>query len=72
MVFNAAGTTQANVLSKYGGVIYAYTEKEVLLWRPTNGPVVYIGDRWGNGNSNQITNTAHVIIRVYHLRESGI
>ncbi|VDH92376.1 Hypothetical predicted protein, partial [Mytilus galloprovincialis] len=70
MVFNAAGTTQANVLSKYGGVIYAYTEKEVLLWRPTNGPVAYIGDRWGNGNSNQIANTAHVIIRVYHLREA--
>ncbi|VDI65593.1 Hypothetical predicted protein [Mytilus galloprovincialis] len=56
--------------SMYGGVIYAYTEKEVLLWRPTNGPVVYIGDRWGNGNSNQIANTAHVIIRVYHLREA--
>ncbi|CAG2205383.1 CSMD [Mytilus edulis] len=72
MVFNAAGTTQANVLSKYGGVIYAYTEKEVLLWRPTNGPVVYIGDRWGNGNSNQIANTAHVIIRVYHLREAEL
>ncbi|VDI52170.1 CUB and sushi domain-containing protein [Mytilus galloprovincialis] len=70
MVFNAAGTTQANGLSEYGGVIYAYTEKEVLLWRPTNGPVVYIGDRWGNGNSNQVANTAHVIIRVYHLREA--
>ncbi|CAC5394542.1 unnamed protein product [Mytilus coruscus] len=67
MLFNAAGTTQANNGSKYGGIIYAYNENEVMIWRPAYGPVVYIGDRWGSGGSNQTSYTADVIFRVYHL-----
>lgn len=71
MLFNAAGTTQAKNGSMYGGIVYAYSENEVMIWRPVNGPVIYIGDRWGNGESKQTSYTADVIIRVYHLPLAG-
>ena len=72
MVFSGAGTTQAYSLQRYGGIIYAYTEKEVLLWRPNNSITVYIGERWGSGQSSQSSATASVIIKVYYLPQAGI
>lgn len=71
MIFYGAGSTQANGVSDYGGVVYAYNEEEILFWRPSSVNVVYIGDRWGSGMSHQASTTADIIVRIFYLPASG-
>ena len=70
-MFYAAGTTQANTKFNYGGLLYVYNENQVLLWHPTNSPMVYIGGRWGRGQWAQESDHVNVIVKVYFLRKSG-
>lgn len=71
MLFYAAGTTQATPIARYGGFVYAYTKKEILLWHPKNAPVVYIGDRWGENQSAQESTAAKVTLRIFYLEEQS-
>lgn len=52
----------------YGAIIYAYTETEVLLWRPStgvaNGYLIYVGGIWGAGTNNQQDTVVEVTVKV--------
>ncbi|VDI43843.1 Hypothetical predicted protein [Mytilus galloprovincialis] len=60
----------------FGGVVYVYTENKVMVWRPSDtaskGNIINIGERWGNGNAHQSSETAVVIIRVIRLKPRGV
>lgn len=61
-------------LGTFGGVVYAYTDSQVLLWRPSDssgGKMVYIGTAWANGTMNQISDTANITIRVMLASGTG-
>lgn len=55
-------------LDSYGAIIYAYTETEVLLWRPSttnpNGYLIYVGGIWGAGTNNQQDTVVEVTVKV--------
>jgi hypothetical protein len=69
MLFYGAGSAQSTGVSNYGGVIYAYTQDMVFLWTPTantgKGHMVYIADRWGDGQQSTAAASAYIIIRIY-------
>ncbi|XP_069139131.1 uncharacterized protein [Argopecten irradians] len=51
----------------FGGVVYVYTENQILLWRPSDsssGKMVYHNTVWAGGHMNQMSDTAEVTIRV--------
>ncbi|XP_033740531.1 mucin-3A-like isoform X2 [Pecten maximus] len=51
----------------FGGVVYVYTETQILLWRPSDssgGKMVYHNSIWANGYMNQMSDTAQVTIRI--------
>ncbi|XP_069138925.1 uncharacterized protein [Argopecten irradians] len=51
----------------FGGVVYVYTENQVLLWRPSDsssGKMVYHNTLWAGGQMNQMSDAAQVTIRV--------
>lgn len=58
--FHATGSSQTatNILKnkarRYGGIIYAYNDKEIKLWGPNRkqGGCIAIGKRWGNGRES--------------------
>ncbi|XP_062587110.1 uncharacterized protein LOC134248727 [Saccostrea cucullata] len=55
----------------YGAIIYGYNETEVMFWRPsptnTNGHLVYVGEKWGDGQSNQESDVVEVIVKVIDI-----
>ncbi|XP_062600971.1 sushi, von Willebrand factor type A, EGF and pentraxin domain-containing protein 1-like, partial [Saccostrea cucullata] len=55
----------------YGAIIYGYNETEVLLWRPsptnTNGHLVYVGGKWGYGQSYQESDVVEVLVKVIDI-----
>ncbi|XP_060072837.1 uncharacterized protein LOC132552665 [Ylistrum balloti] len=57
----------------FGGVVYVYTESQILLWRPSDssgGKMVYHDVIWASGHMNQLSDTAQVTIRI--MTASGI
>ncbi|CAG2203394.1 unnamed protein product [Mytilus edulis] len=76
MLFYGTGTTMASTQFGFGGVVYVYTENKVMVWRPSDtaskGNIINIGERWGNGNAHQSSETAVVIIRVIRLKPRGL
>ncbi|XP_052708928.1 complement decay-accelerating factor-like [Crassostrea angulata] len=68
-VFYAGGSAMIDTsLDRYGAIIYGYTETEVFLWRPgkdtSNGYLVYVGGKWGNGESSQQASIVEVTVKV--------
>lgn len=55
----------------YGAILYAYTDTEVLLWRPnasvTHGFLIYVGGTWGNGTNSQQDIEVRVTVRVIDI-----
>ena len=75
MMFSGGGSTMATGHRDYGGIVYAYTDQKVMIWRPadnSNGTVVKIGQRWGSGLSSQESTVADAVIRVFHLKPKGM
>ncbi|XP_062574085.1 sushi, von Willebrand factor type A, EGF and pentraxin domain-containing protein 1-like [Saccostrea cucullata] len=71
-IFHAGGSVMVDTYNDpYGAIIYGYNETEVLLWRPsqtnTNGHLVYVGGKWGNGLSNQESDVVEVIVKVIDI-----
>lgn len=67
--FYAGGSAMIDKTSdSYGAIIYAYTETEVLLWRPStanpNGYLIYVGGIWGAGTNNQQDTVVEVTVKV--------
>lgn len=67
-VFSGAGSA-VSTGRKYGGVIYVYTNESALLWTPKSstgrGYMIYIGDRWGDGEMSSSQETATIIVKVF-------
>ncbi|XP_062590558.1 uncharacterized protein LOC134252138, partial [Saccostrea cucullata] len=68
-VFHGSGTSLTDgSLTNYGGVIYAYDESEVLLWRPsddnTNGYILYMGGDLGGGAYPQMSTQGDVTVSI--------
>nr|XP_034315133.1 uncharacterized protein LOC117685043 [Crassostrea gigas] len=73
--FYAGGSAMIDQSSdSYGAIIYAYTETEVLLWRPdiavTNGYLIYVGGMWGAGTNNQQDTVVEVTVKVIDFNGS--
>ncbi|XP_021369372.1 uncharacterized protein LOC110460657 [Mizuhopecten yessoensis] len=54
-------------VAPFGGVAYAYTETQILLWRPSDssgGKMVYHDGIWAGGQMYQMSDTAEVTIRI--------
>ncbi|XP_062587111.1 uncharacterized protein LOC134248729 [Saccostrea cucullata] len=71
-MFHAGGSAMIDTSNDpYGGIIYGYSETEVLLWRPsrtnTNGHLVYVGGQWGNGQSYQESDVVEVIVKAIDI-----
>ena len=67
MLFYGAGSAQSTGVSNYGGVIYAHEQNTVFLWTPRSGRghMVYVADRWGDGQQSTVATSADIIIRIY-------
>ena len=60
--FHATGSSQVSTKTlndksrKYGGIIFAYNHKEVVLWGPSkkNGGCIAVGKRWGDGKESDL------------------
>jgi len=67
-VFSGAGSA-VSTGRNYGGVIYVYTNDSALLWTPKSstgrGYMIYIGDRWGDGEKSSAHETATIIVKVF-------
>lgn len=73
--FYAGGSAMIDQSSDpYGAIIYAYTETEVLLWRPSigvaNGYLIYVGGIWGAGTNNQQDTVVEVTVKVIDFNGS--
>nr|XP_019919236.2 uncharacterized protein LOC105319174 [Crassostrea gigas] len=73
--FYAGGSAMIDQTSdSYGAIIYAYTETEVLLWRPStanpNGYLIYVGGIWGAGTNNQQDTVVEVTVKVIDFNGS--
>ncbi|XP_062573473.1 uncharacterized protein LOC134235357, partial [Saccostrea cucullata] len=71
-MFHAGGSAMIDTSDDpYGAIIYGYNETEVMLWRPsqtnTNGHLVYVGGKWGDGHSNQESDVVEVIVKVIEI-----
>lgn len=70
--FYAGGSAMIDTSTDpYGAIIYAYTDTEVLLWRPNasvpHGFLIYVGGTWGNGTHSQQDTEVEVTVRVIDL-----
>lgn len=70
--FYAGGSAMIDTSTDpYGAIIYAYTDTEVLLWRPnasvSHGFLVYVGGTWGNGTNSQQDTEVEVTVRVIDI-----
>ena len=68
MIFNGVGSSMIKN-EVYSGVVYVYTNDSALLYTPSDGSsdgyMVYLGDRWGNGQYPSAETTAEVIVTVF-------
>ncbi|XP_062616089.1 uncharacterized protein LOC134277799 [Saccostrea cucullata] len=68
-LFYGAGSANIGYSGEpYGGVIFGYTQSDVLLWTPstsvTGGNLIYIGGLWGNGTETMQINKVQITVRV--------
>lgn len=56
----------------FGGVVYSYTNSEVLLWTPSapTGHLIYVGGVWGGGVDSMAVNDAQITIKV--IKTGGV
>uniref|UniRef100_A0A7M5XHW3 Uncharacterized protein n=2 Tax=Clytia hemisphaerica TaxID=252671 RepID=A0A7M5XHW3_9CNID len=60
--FHATGSSQVSTKTlgdksrKYGGLIFGYNHKEIILWGPSkkNGGCIAVGKRWGDGKESDL------------------
>ncbi|CAC5402101.1 unnamed protein product [Mytilus coruscus] len=71
MIFNAVGSSVATETARFGGIVFVYTTREILFWKPKSslGHMVYIGGVWGSGLSSQFSDTVQVIVSVVYLSD---
>lgn len=68
-VFHGMGAAMGDDTRNYGGVIFAYSDRNVRLWAPdvsddsSNGYIVNIYDGWGGEVNTQRSNTASVRVK---------
>lgn len=58
----------------YGGLIYAFKDDLIRLWRPTNainGGVICVGNVLGNGTKAQRSRNSGVVVHVWALKLKG-
>lgn len=70
--FYAGGSAMIDTSTEpYGAIIYAYTDTEVLLWRPNasvlHGFFIYVGGTWGNRTNSQQDMEVDVTVRVIDI-----
>ncbi|XP_062591600.1 uncharacterized protein LOC134253108, partial [Saccostrea cucullata] len=76
-MFHAGGSAMIDTSNDpYGAIIYGYNETEVMLWRPsqtnTDGHLVYVGGKWGDGQSNQESEVVEVVVKVINITDCPI
>ncbi|XP_065649882.1 uncharacterized protein LOC101236159 isoform X2 [Hydra vulgaris] len=68
-IFHATGVTQTSSNREYGGVVFAYNEKKVVLWPPNKSKTgcTLLNKRWGNGKyyTEMYSKTCTVHIRLW-------
>lgn len=75
-VFYGAGSANlGNPGEPFGGVVFGYTESEVVLWTPSphvsSGNMIYIGGLWGDGTEDMEINRVQISVRVIIAGFSG-
>ncbi|XP_071157270.1 uncharacterized protein [Mytilus edulis] len=71
MIFNAVGSSMATDSARFGGLVFVYTTRDILFWKPKSslGHMVYIGGVWGSGLSSQYSDTVQVLVSVIYLSD---
>ena len=68
-IFHASGVIQTSNIREYGGVIFSYNEKKVVLWTPNKPKTgcTLVNRRWGNGKyyNEMFSKTCKVHIRMW-------
>lgn len=73
-MFHASGSvTVGRSGENFGGVVYSYTNSEVLLWTPSapTGHLIYVGGVWGGGVDSMAVNDAQITIKVVKTGGAG-
>ncbi|XP_062610564.1 uncharacterized protein LOC134272334 [Saccostrea cucullata] len=68
-VFYGAGSANMGYSGEsYGGVVFGFTQSDVLLWTPSTsvvgGNLIYIGGLWGDGTENMQINNVQITVKV--------
>jgi hypothetical protein len=76
-VFYGAGSANLGYTGEpFGGVVFAYTQSEVVLWTPsptvTGSNMIYIGGVWGDGSEKMEINNVQISIRIFIVGFSGL
>lgn len=72
-MFHASGSvTVGRSGENFGGVVYSYTNSEVLLWTPSapTGHLIYVGGVWGGGVDSMAVNDTQITIKV--IKTGGV
>ena len=61
--------TRKGAPCSYGGVVYAYNDTTLRIWRPdhSDGAAVCIGDEMGQGINSQASNSVNLVVTVWGL-----
>ncbi|XP_062616091.1 uncharacterized protein LOC134277801 [Saccostrea cucullata] len=66
MFYGAGSASVGNSSESLGGIVYGYTESEILLWTPTstNSHLIYIDGVWGDGSDNLQEDSVQITIKI--------
>ncbi|XP_062616088.1 uncharacterized protein LOC134277797 [Saccostrea cucullata] len=68
MFYGAGSASLGYPSEEFGGIVYGYTESEVLIWTPTgpSGHLIYINGVWGDGIDSMHVDTVEITIKIIH------
>ncbi|XP_061195157.1 uncharacterized protein LOC133203382 [Saccostrea echinata] len=66
MFYGAGSASVGNPSESLGGIVYGYTESEILIWTPTsiNSHLIYIDGVWGDGSDKLQEDRVQITVKI--------
>nr|XP_022290621.1 uncharacterized protein LOC111102248 [Crassostrea virginica] len=73
MFLGAGSVTVGRTGENFGGIVYGYTNSEILLWTPNvaEGHLIYVGGVWGGGVDPVAVNIVQITVKVIKTGIAG-
>ena len=73
MFLGAGSVTVGRTGENFGGIVYGYTNSEILLWTPNvaEGHLIYVGGVWGGGVDPVAVNNVQITVKVIKTGSAG-